>query len=321
MTNITRRALAGLALATALALPALAQDLSGVTLRIGDQVGEQRARLEAAGLLDDVPYHIEWSVYPAAVNLHEALKAGAVDVGMSADSPAVSAIAGGSKIRIAAAFNNGGLGTSIIVPKDSPLKTLADLKGKTISPTTRGSVAHYLTLGALKKAGIGQQDVTLAFLTPADASAAFQSGGVDAWATWGVYKARSIGVLGARELFDGKGVNTGNIVYAVTVPTLADPAKLKALQDYLARIDQSYQWARDNREAFLTFYEGFSKQDRATVEPLYAEQTAYKPRRIDDEFIAGLQQVHDTWVEAGVLSGALNLGDYVYRDLPQLAQN
>lgn len=321
MTNITRRALAGLALATALALPALAQDLSGVTLRIGDQVGEQRARLEAAGLLDDVPYRIEWSVYPAAVNLHEALKAGAVDVGMSADSPAVSAIAGGSKIRIAAAFNNGGLGTSIIVPKDSPLKTLADLKGRTISPTTRGSVAHYLTLGALKKAGIDQQDVTLAFLTPADASAAFQSGGVDAWATWGVYKARSIGVLGARELFDGKGVNTGNIVYAVTVPTLADPAKLKALQDYLARIDQSYQWARDNREAFLTFYEGFSKQDRATVEPLYAEQTAYKPRRIDDEFIAGLQQVHDTWVEAGVLSGALNLGDYVYRDLPQLAQN
>lgn len=321
MTNIIRRALAGLALAMALALPALAQDLSGVTLRIGDQVGEQRARLEAAGLLDDVPYRIEWSVYPAAVNLHEALKAGAVDVGMSADSPAVSAIAGGSKIRIAAAFNNGGLGTSIIVPKDSPLKTLADLKGKTISPTTRGSVAHYLTLGALKKAGIGQQDVKLAFLTPADASAAFQSGGVDAWATWGVYKARSIGVLGARELFDGKGVNTGNVVYAVTVPTLADPAKLKALQDYLARIDQSYQWARDNREAFLTFYEGFSKQDRATVEPLYAEQTAYKPRRIDDEFIAGLQQVHDTWVEAGVLSGALNLGDYVYRDLPQLAQN
>lgn len=134
MKKLTRRALAGLALTTALVLPALAQDLSGVTLRVGDQVGEQRARLEAAGLLADVPYQIEWSVYPAAVNLHEALKAGAVDVGMSADSPAVSAIAGGSKIKIAAAFNNGGLGTSIIVPKDSPLKTLEDLKGKTISP-------------------------------------------------------------------------------------------------------------------------------------------------------------------------------------------
>lgn len=321
MKKITRSTLAGLALTTALVLPALAQDLSGVTLRVGDQVGEQRARLEAAGLLNDVPYKIEWSVYPAAVNLHEALKAGAVDVGMSADSPAVSAIAGGSKIKIAAAFNNGGLGTSIIVPKDSPLQTLEDLKGKTISPTTRGSVAHYLTLGALKKAGIDPSEVKLAFLTPADASAAFQSGGVDAWATWGVYKARSIGVLGARELFDGQGVNTGNIVYSVTEPTLSDPAKLKALEDYLSRIDKSYHWARDNKEAFLSFYEGFSKQDRATVEPLFTELTAYQPRRIDDQFVAGLQQVYDTWVQAGVLSGNLNMGDYVYRGLPQLAQN
>ncbi|MGA0616240.1 ABC transporter substrate-binding protein [Paracoccus sp. KR1-242] len=323
MIKITRRAFAGLAAAASfsLGLPVLAQDLSGVTLKVGDQVGEQRARLEAAGLLDDLPYKIEWSVYPAAVNLHEALKAGAIDVGMSADSPAVSAIAGGSKIRIAAAFNNGGLGTSIIVPKDSPIQDLADLKGKTISPTTRGSVAHYLTLGTLKQAGIDQKDVKLAFLTPADASAAFQSESIDAWAIWGIYKARSIGVLGARELFDGQGVNTGNIVYAVTEPALADPAKVKALQDYLARIDKSYQWARDNKEAFLTFYEGFTKQDRATVEPLYPEQTAYQPRAIDDEFVAGLQQVFDTWVQAGVLTGSLKLGDYVYRDLPRLAQN
>jgi len=323
MSKITRRALAGLVAATTLSitLPGWAQDLSGVTLRIGDQVGEQRARLEAAALLDDLPYKIEWSVYPAAVNLHEALKAGAIDVGMSADSPAVSAIAGGSKIKIAAAFNNGGLGTSIIVPKDSPIKTLADLKGKTISPTTRGSVAHYLTIGTLKQAGIAQSDVKLAFLTPADVSAAFQSESIDAWAIWGIYKARSTGVLGARELFDGQGVNTGNAVYAVTEPTLADPAKLKALQDYLARIDKSYQWSRDNREAYLTFYESFSKQDRATVEPLFAEQTAYRPVAIDDAFVAGLQKVFDTWVEAGVLTGSLDLGEHVYRDLPKLALN
>jgi sulfonate transport system substrate-binding protein len=325
MTMITRRNLTGAALAMglamSLALPTPAQDLSGVTLRVGDQVGEQRARLDAAGLLDDVPYQIEWSVYPAAVNLHEALKAGAVDIGMSADSPAVSAIAGGSRIKIAAAFNNGGLGTSIIVPKDSPLKSLDDLKGRTVSPTTRGSVAHYLTLGALKKAGIDPGEVTLAFLTPVDASAAFQSGNIDAWAIWGIYKARSIGVLGARELFDGRGVNTGNIVYSVTEPTLQDPAKLKAIEDFLSRIDRSFQWARDDKEAYLTFYEGFSKQDRATIEPLYAELTSYEPRRIDDAFVAGLQQVHDTWVEAGVLSGTLDLADYVYRDLPQLAQN
>lgn len=48
-----------------------------------------------------MPYQIEWWVFPAAVNLHEALKADAIDIGQAADSPTVSAIAGGSKIKVA----------------------------------------------------------------------------------------------------------------------------------------------------------------------------------------------------------------------------
>lgn len=318
--TITRRAFGALAVLL-LAGPLAAQDLKDVVLRVGDQVGESRARLEAAGLLTDLPYTIEWSVYPAAVNLHEALKAGAVDVGMSADSPAVSAIAGGSKIRIAGVFNNGGRGSSIIVPKGSDIATLADLRGKTISPTTRGSVAHYLVLGALKQAGIDPSEVKLAFLTPSDAAAAFQSGGIDAWGTWGVYKARTTGVLGARELFDGQGVNTGNTVYAATEAALADKGKVAALTDYLDRIEKSYEWAQRDREAFLAFYQAFSKQDRATVEPLYTEQTAYVRKPVDDALVAQLQTVFDTWVEAGVLKGELDLSGYVYRDIPVAGTN
>src|SRR5687768_11722813 len=111
MTTISRRfinlAIAGLVSGLVLgAAPSTlaAQDLSKVTLRIGDQTGATRAKLEAAGLLKDVPYQIEWSVFPAAVNLHEALKADAIDIGQAADSPTVSAIAGGSKIKVAAYF-------------------------------------------------------------------------------------------------------------------------------------------------------------------------------------------------------------------------
>ncbi len=102
MTLISRRLfsslLGGLAVLgiTGIAAAHAAEDLSKVTLRVGDQTGATRAKLEAAGLLNDVPYKIEWSVFPAAVNLHEALKADAVDIGQAADSPTVSAIAGGS---------------------------------------------------------------------------------------------------------------------------------------------------------------------------------------------------------------------------------
>jgi sulfonate transport system substrate-binding protein len=322
MTTISRRlfnfALGGLAAASLLGAASAsfaAEDLSKVVLRVGDQTGATRAKLEAAGLLKDVPYQIEWSVYPAAVNLHEALKADAVDIGQAADSPTVSAIAGGSKIKVVANFSNGGLGSSLIVPADSPIKTIEDLKGKTISPTTRGSVAHYLTLGVLKKAGLTANDVKLAFLTPADASAAFQSGSIDAWGTWGVYLARSVGTLKANVLIDGVGINTGNFVLSATDNALANPGKVAAIADFVARVDRGYDWSRENKDAYVDFYAGFAKQDRETVDLIYPAEAGYKRQPIDDAFVASLQNVFETWKEAGVLTGSLNLGDYVYRDL------
>lgn len=310
--------LGGLAATASLtALPALAaEDLSRVVLRVGDQTGATRAKFEAAGLLDDVPYQIEWSVFAAAVNLHEALKADAVDIGSAADSPTVSAIAGGSKIKIVASWSNGGLGSSLIIPANSPIKTIQDLKGKTISPTTRGSVAHYLVLGVLKKAGLAQDDVKLAFLNPSDASAAFQAGSIDAWATWGIYKARSIGTLKATVLIDGPGINTGNGVLSATDKALSDPAKVAAIADFSARTDRAYKWSKENKEAYLDYYAAFTKQDKATVESLYPDEAAFERTPIDDAFVASLQNVFETWKEAGVLSGDVNLADYVYRGLP-----
>ena len=326
MNKITRR-LFGFALASMLAVPAstgtaLAQaapDLSKVVLRIGDQTGLVRGKLTAAKLLDDVPYTIEWSVFPAAVNLHEALKADAVDIGSAADSPTVTAIAGGSDIAVVAAWTNGGLGTSLIVPKGSPIKTVADLKGKTLSPTTRGSVAHFLTLGALKEAGLSPSDVKLAFLAPSDAIAAFQSGSIDAWTTWGVYTARAIGTLGATEIRDGRGVNTGLGVLSANRKALADPGKVAAIADFADRIERGYDWSRRERDGYLDFYAGFVKQDRALVDTLYDQEEAFKRVTIDDSFVATLQKTYDTWVEAGVLKGSRDIGANVYRDLPVAA--
>ncbi|MDX3928539.1 MAG: ABC transporter substrate-binding protein [Shinella sp.] len=298
-------------------LPALAaEDLSGVTLRIGDQTGAVRAKLEAAGLLSDVPYKIEWSVYAAAVNLHEALKADAVDIGSAADSPTVSAIAGGSRIKVVAAFSNGGRGTYILLPKNSPIRSVEDLKGKTISPTTRGSVAHYLTIGALKNAGLQAGDVKLAFLAPTDASAAFQAGSIDAWTTWSVYAARTVGALKARILIDGQGINTGNNVISATDSALSDPGKIAAIADFAARGERGYAWSLANKQAYIDFYSAFTKQEPSVIADTYDDEAAFKRIPLDDTFAASLQNVFDTWKEAGVLSGDLKLADYIYRDLP-----
>ncbi|MBR1222997.1 ABC transporter substrate-binding protein [Bradyrhizobium sp. U87765 SZCCT0131] len=299
------------------ALPAFAAtNLSGVTLRIGDQVGQQQSKLRAAGLLDDVPYKIEWSVYPAAVNLHEALKADAVDIGAANDSPTVTAIANGSKVQVVAAWDNGGLGTSLLVPRNSPAQTVADLRGRTISPTTRGSVAHYLVVGALRQAGVGLDEVKLAFMNPVDAGAAFQSGAIDAWATWSIYVARARGQLGARILSDGAGINSGLFVYSATPSALADPLRKLAMVDFFQRVERGYVWSRNEKAKHVAWAKAFTRQDDAIAEALYVEDSSYRRIAVDDALVARLRRTFETWTSIGVLQGDIDFGGRIVRDFP-----
>jgi hypothetical protein len=71
----------------------------------------------------------------------------------------------------------------LVVPKASPLKTVADLKGRKVA-LNRGSNVHYLLLKLLEKAGLAYSDIQPVFLPPADARAAFERGAVDAWLVW-----------------------------------------------------------------------------------------------------------------------------------------
>jgi sulfonate transport system substrate-binding protein len=285
-------------------------DLSQVTLRVGDQTGETRSRLTAAGLLKGLPYRIQWSTFPAAVNLHEALRAGAIDVGAAADSPTVTAIVGGSRIEVVAAWKNGGVGNYLLVPKDSPIHKLADLRGKRISPSTKGSVAHYLTLGVLKKAGLKPSDVKLNFLNPPDANAAFTNGGIDAWATWGIFSARARGA-GARVLISGKGINSGLNVLSATRTAYADPKKKRAIADFSDRVTKGFTWARDKPQDFDRWYAGFAKQPENIAAQVRPDQAAYRRVPLDGKLAAELQTTYKTWIAAGALPAGRNMADYV----------
>ena len=160
----------GLAAAAALALsftPALAENV----LRVGDQRGGSRALMEAAGVLSDVPYKIEWSEFPAAAPLLEALNAEAIDTGIVGDAPFTFAVASGAPIRAIMAVQQDQGGLAILVRANSPMKSLADLKGKRIG-TGRGSVGHQLVLAALEDEKIPKGEINLSFLLPAEAKAA-----------------------------------------------------------------------------------------------------------------------------------------------------
>ncbi|NED62805.1 ABC transporter substrate-binding protein, partial [Streptomyces sp. SID10244] len=106
------------------------------------------------------------------------------------DAPFINALAAGAKISaISATKASGANGLAIIVPQNSPIHSVADLRGKTVSPTTQGSIGHYELLAALKEASVSAQDTTISFLDPVNAAAAFKSGDIDAWSTWDPYTA------------------------------------------------------------------------------------------------------------------------------------
>ena len=221
----------------------------GVTLKVASQRGGTRALMEAAGVLDNVPYKIEWSEFPSAQALLEALGAGAIDAGAVGDAPFMFAYATGAKIKAVQAIRSDGsaASTAIVAPGDSPIHTAADLKGRRIA-TGRGSIGHYLLLLVLEREHLKPSDVTIVFLSPGDAKAAMTAGSVDAWSTWGSYVALATMRDHARIIVDNRGLLHGVGFEAATETAITD--KRAQLQDFLSRLAKAERWGAEHDDLY-----------------------------------------------------------------------
>ena len=246
-----------------------------------------------------MPYEIKWSEFPSASPLGEALNAGAVDVGALGDAPYVFALGAGASIKVISIIHAEGRNTTaLLVPKDSPIKTAADLKGKKIV-TGRGSIGHYLAIKALNDAGLTTQDVQFIFLLPAESRLVLDNGTADAWATWDPYTTVVTSQSNARVLVSGKHLLSNHLYFAATGQAIAD--KRVQLDDFVARIDRAYAWANTHPEQYA------AAQAKITGLPLavhieVAQDTHLSPVTIDDTVIHGLQTTADTYVKEGLLS-------------------
>src|SRR6266498_3285616 len=214
--------------------PVSADELAKVTLRVGDQKGGSRALLTAAGLLDDVPYKIEWSTFTSGPPELEAISAGAVDVGRGGNTPPIFAAAAKAKIAVVASSQGSVKGDAIVVPADSPLRKVEDLRGKSIG-VAKCSSAHGQVLLNLRKAGLSTKDVKLSFLQPADAYGAFRQKQIDAWAVWDPYTAQARLEANARVLADGSGTANGYTFLVAGTTSLADAGINTAIRDFVTR--------------------------------------------------------------------------------------
>jgi sulfonate transport system substrate-binding protein len=278
-------------------------------VRIGYQKYGKLVLLKGRGTLEQklkpLGYTVSWTEFPSGPPLLEALNVGSIDFGISGETPPIFAQAAGAPLVYLAYDPPAPRGEAILVPKDSPLKSVADLRGKKVA-LNKGSNVHYLLVRALEQAGLKYTDIQPVFLAPADALAAFSRGAVDAWVIWDPYEAAAEASTGARILTDGTGLVANHQFYFSSKKFLADNAK--AVDAVLDALNEADDWAKSNIGAVA---EQLSPSIGlpASVLEVSLKRESYGILPIDHEVIASQQRIADTFLALGLLPKAINVSD------------
>ena len=283
--------------------------LAQTTLRVGDQKGNAQAVMEAAGVLKDVPYKIEWKEFPAAAPLLEALSAGAIETGLVGDAPFTFAAASNVPVKAVAAVRQSQEGLSILVPEQSSVRSFEDLRGKKIA-TGRGSIGHQLILAALESKGWTTSDVQIVFLAPSDAKVAYSQGSVDAWSTWEPYVSQEEVLFKSRRIITGEGLTPG-IGFQVASPT-AIRDKRPELEDFVRRLTAARAWSQDHVNGYAETW-GRLMNIPAAVPLNWLARAKIRIAPIDDGVVADEQKTIDLYFRAGLIKQKLNAPDIVDR--------
>ena len=282
-------------------------------VRIGFQKYGKLVLLKSKGTLEDklkaAGYKVVWTEFPSGPPLLEALNVGAIDFGNTGEAPPIFAQAAGAPIQYVAYEPPAPKGEAILVPKDSKLTSVADLRGKKVA-LNRGSNVHYLLVKALEKAGVKYSEVEPVFLAPADARAAFERGAVDAWVIWDPFQAAAEAATGARTLADGTGVVSNYQFYFSSKKFLESDSRIVDL--VLAELREVDDWAKSDIHAVANQLAPAIGLPVGVVEVALKRQS-YGIKPITDSVIADQQQVADTFFALGLLPKQIKIADAARR--------
>jgi sulfonate transport system substrate-binding protein len=274
-----------------------------MVLRAGDQKGGTQSVMKVAGVLDGLPYRLEWSQFAAAAPLLEALNAGAVDLAFAGDAPTTFALAAGLPARIIAPIRTSSAGTAVMVPRSSSIRAVAELRGRSIA-TNRGSIGHALVLAVAEAQGWSPSDLKLVNLLPNDAKTALSTGAVDAWCSWGVYVAQARLVDGARVVVDGgNGLLTGLSYLVASDDAIA--RRRVALLDFCRRLAVARRWADAHRDEYAQMLAAEIGIGQPVARLVFETETPV-PVPIDAQVVADEQRIADRYLAAGVIRTRLD---------------
>lgn len=299
----------GTAAVAALPSRGIAQD--GVKeIRIGYQkngvlvIARQQATLEKHFTARGID--VKWVEFSSGPPMMEAMNVGSIDYGAVGDSPPVFAQAAGAAIVYAAGqpITNG---QGILVPKDSPIRAITDLKGKRIG-FTKGSSAHNIVVQTLEKAGLTYADITPVYLTPPDAGPAFANGSIEAWAIWDPYFAIGESRQNGRILVNAHEITKTNSFYIANREFAKNNGAI--LQQIIDVTTATAAWAEDHRDEVaksLSAVTGIPLD----IQTIAAKRSAFAVGPMTDDIIDTQQGVADRFHKLGLIPKPIAIRDIV----------
>ncbi len=281
-------------------------------LRIGYQkngvlvIARQQATLEMHFVSQGIA--VKWLEFSSGPPMLEAMNVGSLDYGAVGDSPPIFAQSAGAAIVYAAGqpITNG---QGILVQGNSPIRTIADLKGKRVG-FTKGSSAHNVIVQTLEKAGLSYADITPVYLTPPDAGPAFANGSIDAWSIWDPYFAIGEIKQNGRILVDASEITKTNSFYIAN----RDFAKSHGpvLQQIIDVTSSTAKWAESHREDVAKSLSAITGIP-LDIQTVAANRSSFAVGPITDDIVATQQGVADRFFKLGLIPKPVVVRDAVWK--------
>ena len=252
---------------------------------------------------------VKWIEFSSGPPMMEAMNVGSVDFGAVGDSPPVFAQAAGAAIVYAAGqpITNG---QGILVPKDSPIRSIAELKGKRVG-FTKGSSAHNIVVQTLEKAGLTYADISPVYLTPPDAGPAFANGSIEAWAIWDPYFAIGETKQNGRILINAREVTKTNSFYIANRDFAKNHGAI--LQQIVDVTSATARWAEQNRDEVaksLAAVTGIPLE----IQTIAANRSSFVVGPVTEDIVATQQGVADRFYKLGLIPKPIAIRDIVWRN-------
>lgn len=310
--------IAGLGLALLLLPVPSANAQTRGELRIGYQKSAslfvlQKAQGTLEKKLAPQGFSVKWVEFPAGPQLLEGLNVGAVDVGYVGEAPPIFAQAAGAQFVYFGFDPAAPRAEAILVTKDSPIKSVAELKGKKVA-LNKGSNVHYLLVKQLEKQGLKITDIEPVYLAPADGRAAFESKRVDAWVIWDPFQAAAEKATGARVLADGTGGVVNNYQYYLGARNFVtkNPKVIEAL--FADSVEQGIWLKKNLRQAaeLIAPLQGLPVE----VVELALQRYEFNVKPITPAVAADQQKIADTFFDLKLIPKAIKVSEAVIVSQP-----